>query len=149
MASISLSSRHRAELEASAISPEQIQARSYRSIDDPKDLPVEFAGCSHLLPALCIPIRDTSGQVRIHRLKPDNPRTDSRGRTIKYESPKGSRPFVDVPLAMTMPIASSARPRPLLEIPNVPLWITEGEKKVDSLLSAGVRAAVGISDVFA
>lgn len=149
MVSISLSARHRAELEASAISPEQIEARGYRTIDDPKDLPSEWAGCGHLLPALCIPIRDTTGQVRTHRLKPDNPRSDHRGRTIKYESPKGSRPFVDVPLAMTTPVATTAGLLPLTEVPNVPLWITEGEKKVDSLLTAGARAVVGISGVFA
>lgn len=149
MVSISLSARHRSELDASAISLEQIEFRGYRTIDDPKDFPKEWAGCLHLLPALCIPIRDTSGEIRVHRLKPDNPRTDSRGKDIKYESPKGSRPFVDVPLAMTTPIATTAGPLPLTEVPNVPLWITEGEKKVDSLLTAGARAVVGVSGVFA
>lgn len=149
MVSIPLSARHRAELAASAVSPEQVASRGYRTIDDPKDLPSEWAGCGHLLPALCIPIRDTMGQVRIHRLKPDHPRADSRGRFIKYESPKGSRPFVDVPLAMTTPVATTAGRLPLTEVSNVPLWITEGEKKVDSLLSAGACAVVGISGVFA
>jgi hypothetical protein len=147
MTILALSERHRTELQASAISPEQIEARGYFTATDPKDLPPEWQGRTDILPALMIPIRDTTGQVRMHRVKPDNPRTDSKGRKIKYESPKGSRPFVDIPLAMTVPIPTSAGPLPLTQIPNVPLWITEGEKKVDSLLSAGARAVVGISGV--
>ncbi|HEV2124468.1 MAG TPA: hypothetical protein VGW38_17075 [Chloroflexota bacterium] len=67
---------------------------------------------------LLIPIRDVTGTVATHQLKPDTPRTDETGRVIKYETAAHGRICIDVPAASL----------PLLRDAGVPLWITEGPK---------------------
>ena len=56
-----------------------------------------------------------------HQYRPDNPRTDSKGRPVKYETPWEQRNGLDVPPGVARMLAD----------PAVPLWITEGVKKAD------------------
>jgi hypothetical protein len=59
--------------------------------------------------------------------RPDVPRQHKDGKVIKYEIPKGAFVRLDCP----------PRCHPRLGDPSVPLWITEGQKKADSLASRG------------
>ena len=51
-----------------------------------------------------------------------------KGKPVKYETPGGSRMVMDVP----------PRIRPHLPDPKVPLWVTEGIRKADAAVSAGL-----------
>lgn len=120
---------HHADLvAASAIAPEVAAARGYRSVEtraEPKRLGFGDAQCR--VPALLIPVRDAFGQVATYQLRPDEPRVKG-GKPLKYETPAGTRMVLDVPPA--------ARAR--LGDPSVPLWITEGARKADAAVSAGL-----------
>ena len=132
-----LDSRHLTELKASAIADDVIKARGYASVINKRGLPVQFRDFQKR-PGLLIPVRDALGNVATYQLKPDEPRIDSdRGRPIKYETAKDGRIVLDVP-------ASS---RPHLRNADVPLWITEGCKKVDSAVSHGIACVIGVLGV--
>lgn len=132
-----LGAHHLRELAASAISLEVIAARGYLSVTDPQSLPIAFAGYQRR-PGLLIPIGDVTGTLASWQLKPDEPRTSAEtGKPIKYETAAGGRTCLDVP----------AKVRPLLRNAEIPLWITEGAKKVDSGLSNGVACIIGLSGV--
>lgn len=73
----------------------------------------------HDSPALVFPYPEHPGYIRI---KPDQPRVDREGKTIKYESPRGSRNHLYVPHR------TRARLRGMGE-PVTAVIITEGEKK--------------------
>jgi hypothetical protein len=134
----SLSNRHRAELETgSAIAPEIIAERGYFTALTGDDLPAAFAGWQRRT-GLVVPIRDTTGHIAAWQLKADSPRVSKAGKPIKYDTATGSRQCIDVP----------SRSRPLLGDPAVPLWITEGAKKVDSGLSHGIRCIIGVQGVY-
>ncbi len=133
-----LSDRHRQELEVeSAISPGIIAERGYQTITNQRALPDAFADYQRR-PGLLIPIRDTTGHVVAWQLKADYPRLDKNQKPVKYDSATGGRQCIDVPV----------RSRPLLGDPTVPLWITEGAKKVDSGLSHGIRCIIGLQGVY-
>lgn len=71
------------------------------------------------------------GGIENYQLRPDSPRIDKkRGKPVKYETPTGSRVVLDV-----HPFARSK-----LADPKEPLFITEGIKKGDSLVSQGLSA---------
>lgn len=120
--------------EESNISEEVIAARGYYTEHDPEGLAkLGFDENQRVLvPALAIPIRDVTGEVVLHRIRPDNPRPnpDKPGKVNKYEMPTGSQNVLDIP-AFTF-----AR----LQDINYPLWFTEGERKADSLISQGLAA---------
>lgn len=120
----------------SGISPEVIAARGYRSITDAAELHgLGFAPSQCRAPGLLIPLHHVSTDIFTKdncparfQYRPDEPRLNDKGHTIKYETPFGFRPCVDVPPTM----------RHRLNDPNVPLLITEGSKKADSAASRGV-----------
>lgn len=93
-------------------------------------------------PALLIPMRGMDGEIRNHQIKPAVPRTrlkeDGSRVPIKYETPPGTANVVDVPAATAELLRAE---------PERSLWITEGMKKTDSLVSQGM-AAVGLLGVF-
>jgi len=133
-----LSEKHRHELETgSAIAPDVIAERGYFTAYHADDLPAAFANCQRR-PGLVIPIRDTTGRVVAWQVKADEPRLDKAGKPIKYDTATGGRQCLDVP----------ERTRAHLGNPNVPLWITEGAKKVDSGLSHGIRCIIGVQGVY-
>ena len=121
--------QHREKIKASEISDEVATARGYRSIVKAGDLNGMF-GASQRRPGLLIPLYDVHGERFSQQLRPDEPRTGKDGKLLKYETPAGLKMALDVPPGC----------RRNLSDPAVPLWITEGIKKADSLTSVGLCA---------
>lgn len=135
---IILAENHRHELEIdSAIAPDTIAERGYFTAGHPDNLPPAFADWQRRT-GLVVPIRDTTGNVVAWQLKADSPRLAKDEKPVKYDTAVNGRQCIDVPV----------RSRPLLADPAVPLWITEGAKKVDSGLSHGIRCIVGLQGVY-
>lgn len=146
-----LSSDHYIEIiNDSAIASSVAEARGYRTLTgtqaDRQEL--EDLGFKPYVwnrddayPMLLIPMHGADGTVRGHQVKPATPRMrthqDKAPTPIKYETPKGAPLVVDVP----------AFTREAIHNPGTPLWITEGMKKTDALVSQGL-AAVGLTGVF-
>jgi len=129
---IYLSEEHkRALVEESGISEEVIRARGYYTEYEPEGLAeLGFDKWQRaLVPALVIPIRDVSRRIVLYRIRPDNPRpsTYKPERLNKYEMPTGARNVIDVPTLALEGLKDIRRP----------LWICEGEKKADALVSRG------------
>lgn len=120
-----LSTSHRTQLEASAISPEIIDARGYRTVEKRADLKrCGFSDRQALVPALLVPVWGVDGQISIYQARPDAPRIVG-GKPNKYETPRGARMVLDIHPHAQVRVAD----------PTVPLFITEGVKKGDSLVS--------------
>lgn len=140
-----LDPRHRAMLAASAISDEIIAERGYVSINPGAVKDAQDIGATHgekilktvlHLGALAFPVRrcgqsDPSAWV----LRPDQPRTNKRGKAVKYEYPSSVPNLLDV-----LPRYQAA-----LGDPSIPLWVTEGAKKADALATAFGDAIVPAS----
>jgi hypothetical protein len=124
-----LCEEHRESLiSGSGISEEVIKARGYWTAEDPDDLiDLGFAKTQRRVPALVIPVRGTCGTVRFSRIRPDNPRPDPEkpDKVIKYEQPSGTPVTLDIHPLATESLKDRSRH----------LWIVEGEKKADSLVS--------------
>ncbi len=132
-----LSDHHRAMLEASAIDPAIIEERGYWTATTKAELQrLGFGTAQRNVPALVIPIYDVHGDVRLYQARPDTPRVKD-GRTIKYETPAKAGLVLDVPRSI----------RDKLGDPGVPLWVTEGSKKVDAAISHGL-ACIGVVGVY-
>src|SRR5512146_1318643 len=136
-----LSDQHYQMLRKSAITGEGIASRGYRTVEDAGELRgLGFSPAQCRAPGLLIPLWTPDGeQLAVYR--PDNPRVVENknkrnpdgthpNKIIKYEFPRGASMRLDCP-----PLA-----RPGLGDPTRPLWITEGQKKADSLVSAGLCA---------
>jgi hypothetical protein len=128
-----LAKAHRAELEASGIAPDVIRARPYRTASGPNDPALVAAGFKQSqrrsggwIATLYSPL-GTQGTI----FKPDVPRKS------KYELPAGQSMMLD------------AHPRslPALGDPAIRLWVVEGVKKGDALVSRG-EVAVSVSGVY-
>jgi hypothetical protein len=121
--------QHAVMLKKSAISPDVAAERGYVSADTKKQLDrLHFAGYQQLVPGLVIPVRDVTGAIATYQLRPDVPRITKAGKAVKYESRAKSPMVLDVP----------PRVRGQLGDPAVPLWITEGPRKADAGVSAGL-----------
>ena len=119
---------HRALIEASSITSEVAADRGYWSATEPGQLREFGDHQRQLVPALVIPTWTVHGRVAFSQLRPDDPRVEGKPR--KYELPVGCRLVIDVP----------PRVRPILADPRVPLLITEGARKADAAVSAGLHA---------
>lgn len=120
---------HRDLLAASAISDEVAAERGYWTATRKAELETlgfKRAQCS--VPALVIPIRDAAGRMVNYQIRPDQPRIGDNGKPVKYESPAGIPPTLDVPPRCQLPLRS----------PHSALWITEGARKADAAASAGL-----------
>lgn len=82
-----------------------------------------------------VPMYSPSGELVTHQIRPDAPRED--GKPIKYERPSGS------PIRLDIHPSQAGR----VKDATVPLWITEGVKKADSLVSRG-QCAVALQGVW-
>jgi hypothetical protein len=137
-----LADRHRTMLEIeSGISPEVIAQRGYFTATDPDELSeLGFAEYQIRTPALVIPVWGVDRRFRFARIRPDDPRQDrdKPKKFNKYEQPYGDRLVLDVPRAA----------QPHLGDPTKRLWIVEGEKKADALVSRG-ECAVALLGVWA
>jgi hypothetical protein len=121
--------QHRAMLTASAITPEVATERGYVSVDTRKRLEsAGFQPYQRKVPGLLIPVHDVTGTVALHQYRADAPRRTRNGTVVKYETPGASRMVLDVP----------PRERARIGDPHVPLWITEGVRKADAAVSAGL-----------
>ena len=118
---------HHADLlRASAIAPEVIEARGYRSIDVKARLKaLGFSQAQCRVPALLIPSYGVDGELVTYQIRPDEPRLNSDGKTIKYETVASSSMALDIP----------KKTRPWLADPARPLFITEGVRKADAAVS--------------
>lgn len=133
-----LSGPHRTELEVgSGIPAELIARRGYETITTKVGLKQLGFGDSQLnVPALLIPLWNVHGEIAGYQCKPDSPRIRS-GKALKYETPAGMKMLIDVPPSIRHQIGN----------PSVPLWITEGVKKVDRAAAAGL-CCVGLLGVW-
>ncbi len=125
-----LSDAHLAMLRASGITDELIEQRGYRTVGAKSRLrELGFGSAQARVPALVIPVYDPTGALALYQARPDVPRIKD-GKVVKYETLRGSTMVVDVHPAV----------RHLLGDPSVPLFITEGIKKGDALVSSGACA---------
>ena len=124
--------------EGSGISADAIRERGYRSIMGKADLKkVGFTPAQQRSPGILIPLWSADGKEVGCQFRPDRPRTNGRGKPVKYESPTGSSNRLDCP----------PRSQKAIGNPQVPLWITEGSKKADALASKGA-CAISVTGVW-
>jgi hypothetical protein len=116
-------------LEESGISQDVVEARGYRTVETRSELKrLGFSERQCNKPGLLIPVYSPTGDIATYQYRPDQPRIDKKGKSVKYETPSGSRMVLDV-----HPFA-----RERLGNPVVPLFVTEGIKKGDALVSRGL-----------
>lgn len=138
-----LAPRHYAMLhDESGIADEVIAARGYRTITQAAELEtLGFAPVQRRAPGLLLPLWTTDGKNGTYVFRPDNPRVRENRRkklsdgthpqsVVKYEQPQGEAVRVDCPPACHAQLAD----------PSIPLFITEGQKKADALVSRGACA---------
>ncbi len=131
-----LTEKHRRMLvQESKIDPAVIAERGYRSISEAQELAtLGFSPSQRSVPGLLMPIWSVDGKVESHIYRPDSPRFNQKKKVIKYENPAGKGLHLDC----------QPRCRSQLSEPTIPLYITEGLKKCDSLVSQGV-CVIGLS----
>jgi hypothetical protein len=131
-----LADHHRHQLETeSGIAREVIAERGYRTVKSRADL-LEFKKYQRRAPSLYVPMHSPCGRM-LPQIRPDTPRKNKAGESIKYETPKDAEPVIDV----------HPRNRAALKDNTRRLWITEGVKKGDSLTSAG-EVAISLAGVW-
>ncbi len=124
--------------EGSGISLEVIKERGYRSTLGKTDLEnLGFSSSQRRAPGIIVPLWGVDGTAAGYQFRPDNPRSDTRGRPVKYETPAGSANRLDCP----------PRCQKMMGDPKVALWITEGSKKADAIASHGA-CAMSLSGVW-
>jgi len=124
--------------QGSGISPDVIKERGYRSLLGKSELEkLGFSSSQQRAPGILIPLWSVDGKEAGYQLRPDHPRTNGRGKAVKYESPSGSSNRLDCPPHCQKMIGN----------PQVPLWITEGSKKADALASKGA-CAISVTGVW-
>lgn len=124
-----IATHHRKMLAKSGISDERAQARGYETVNDRGrliDLGVAQAG--RRVPGLLVPSLRVDGSTWGYQYRPDTPRTDGKGREIKYETPVGQRNGIDIPPGTGEAVGD----------PSVPLLVTEGTKKADCAAERGL-----------
>ena len=121
---------HHELLKASAITDQVIALRGYWSAQRAAELErLGYRRNTVNAPALVLPMWGVRGEPVGYQIRPDVPPViDSK--IAKYLSPPGAGVRLDIPPAC----------RNLIGSPQVPLWITEGVKKGDSLASIGLTA---------
>jgi hypothetical protein len=127
---------HQDMLARSAIDPAVARERGYVSVDTLATIRKLRFAKKVQVPGLLIPIHGSDGELRLHQYRPDNPRLDSRGKECKYETPWRAQICLDVP----------PRVRGQLAEDGTRLWLTEGARKADAAVSAGLCciALVGV-----
>lgn len=138
---ITLAEEHRQELlVGSGIDPAVIEERGYKTVwgsSDPALLRAGFKESQRRGSGWIAPLfSPLGGKEYIYKPTAD-PRRNAHGKIIKYEYPSGHGMILD------------AHPRtlPLLGAPGVRLWIPEGIKKGDALVSRG-EAALSLQGIY-
>ena len=115
-------------LKESGIAPAVVAERGYYTAKTKAELArLGFSERQRRTPALVVPMYSPAGDLVTHQIRADAPRENSGGKAIKYETPSGS------PIRLDVHPSQSER----VKDASVPLWITEGVKKADSLVSRG------------
>lgn len=115
-------------LDESSISSAVVADRGYYTAKTKVELGrLGFTAKQQRTPALVVPMYSPAGKLVTHQIRPDSPREEGDGKAIKYETPAGSPIRLDVHPGQTERVKDA----------SVPLWITEGVKKADSLVSRG------------
>lgn len=139
-----LSAAHRRELEdGSGISPEIIAEMGAWTATTRAELSeLGFKQNGIRPPALVFPVLTWAGgsEPAFHRIKPDAPRSDAKGKPTKYEQPpgKGCRVYCLPTARRLIEGLQGVDNRPKPELPFV--FVTEGEKKAAALVSQGLAA---------
>jgi hypothetical protein len=127
-----LSSEHRREiLEESDVSPEVAARRGYRTVMRRSEL-TAFPEWQRRL-GLLVPMFSPDGVTTLQQLKPHKPRKPG----LKYETPHGATPIIDVHPDLRTAIKDA----------SVPLYVTEGIKTGDAPTSRG-RCVVVLAGVW-
>jgi hypothetical protein len=134
-----LDAQHRRMLlEDSGIASDVVQARGYRSVHRKIALTEKGFSRNHQnVPGLLIPIYGTTGEISLYQYRPDEPRIGKDGKVVKYVTPAESKMVVDVHPSV----------RDQLDDPSVRLFLTEGVKKGDALVSRG-QCAIALLGVW-
>lgn len=130
---------HRRLLEDSAIAGDVIAERGYFTVTRASELAeLGFGPSLQHVPTLVVPIHGVvPGEPPWFIHRPDEtPAKDGRPR--KYLIPKGRRMALDVHPRVHAGLGA-----------KVPLFVTEGAKKVDALVTAGAEAVVGLVGTWA
>jgi hypothetical protein len=116
-----------------------MKERGYRSLLGKSDLEkLGFAPSQRHAPGILIPLWGVDGGGIVgYQFRSDSPRLNSKGKSIKYENPRGTSVRLDTPPTC----------RESLGNPGVPIWFVEGVKKADSLASGG-ECAVTLTGVW-
>jgi len=124
-----LSKSHRIMLEQeSGVSANIVAARGYETVTTRTELKQRgFSSAQQNVPALLIPIFSPTGDIKLYQTRPDTPRIN-KGKPVKYETPSGSSMALDV-----HPFAEDK-----IGDPSTPLFVTEGIKKGDALVTHGL-----------
>src|SRR5215212_5807003 len=135
-----LDHRWREVTEKSAIDPAVALERGYRLETTKRGLErLGFKRSQQRAPAIVIPRFSPSGEPIPAQIKPDNPLVEERNgksRPRKYETPPGT------PVRLSVP----PRALPMMRDVQKSLYVTEGDKKADSLASNG-EAAISLQGV--
>jgi hypothetical protein len=93
-----LSAEHqRMLLEESGIEPEIVETRGYRTVRRKVELEnLGFRRKQRIVPALLAPVYSPTGEISTYQIRPDQPRIDSEGDPVKYETPWDSQMRFDV-----------------------------------------------------
>jgi hypothetical protein len=125
-----LSDLHRRMLfEESGISPDVAEERGYYTARKLSEIPEAFKDYQRRL-GLVIPTYSPDGATHGYQLRPEKPIKRRNGNTPKYESPGESGVIVDV----------HPRARHAVRCGDGDLFVVEGVKKADALLSQGALA---------
>ena len=117
---------HSSLLSSSAISPGVAEARRYRSVETRAELErLGFSSAQRRVPALLLPVWTVRGEIGTYQIRPDEPRVNRRGKSVKYEIPQDSSMVLDVPPPV----------RGWIGDPKRPLFVTEGVRKADAAAS--------------
>lgn len=132
-----ISTEHHQMLEVgSGISPDVWRVRRYWTAKRGAQLEGLVKKYQRGVPALVIPTYSPDGVTMSLQVRPDRPRVRN-GKSIKYETPAGSRCILDIHPSMHTAARDASRT----------LWITEGVKKGDALTSRG-ECSVSLTGVW-
>jgi len=130
--------KHFEQLLASSISIEVIKERGYKTVVGVAELEqLGFSKIQHHVSGILVPLFAPDSTPAGYQCRPDDPRINSKGKPIKYETPHGASLRIDMPKRCQKDARN----------PEIPLFATEGAKKADSLATAGV-CAINLSGVW-
>jgi putative DNA primase/helicase len=134
-----IAQNHLDMLAASGITVEHAEARGYETITDRSRLQQLGITPRHQrVPGLLVPGRRKDGSIPGYQYRADSPAPSTNAKSpAKYVSPSGQSNYIDVP-------PGAAR---MLDDPKAPLFITEGAKKADCGVLAGL-CCVSINGVW-